>query len=439
MSVSIRDPFTLPCGRTLANRLIKSAMTEGLADVRGHVTDPLCRLYERWSHGGAAVHVTGNVMVDGRYLERPGNLVVEANTPVDGLARLAAAGTSAGNELWMQISHPGRQCTRLVNQRPVSASDVPLRILGNFARPRPLESHEIDEIIERYATTAVKAQEAGFTGVQIHGAHGYLISQFLSPVTNRRTDGWGGSLVERARFLLSIVRATRRAVGADFPIAVKLNSADFQRGGFEPEDSRRVAGWLNDEGVDLLEISGGTYEQPRLVGLTGNKATHAEPKAEGTRQREAYFLEYTRALRAAVPIPLAVTGGFRSRAFMDEVLAAGELDVVGVARPLCAQPHVLLSLLDGSLPVLPSDEAGQSLGPGWLGPTSSSTSMRAFNTQGAVAWFYRQMIEVANDRPVLTGLSTRTALWRHLREEVRKGLARRRDWRQRGEVLEPPA
>ncbi|MEO1574708.1 MAG: NADH:flavin oxidoreductase/NADH oxidase family protein, partial [Pseudomonadota bacterium] len=401
---SIDTPFTLPCGRTLKNRVMKSAMTEGMADERGQVTDALVRLYQRWSHGGAGVLVTGNVMVDARYLERPGNLAVDKDTPLEGLRRLARAGTEGGNELWMQISHPGRQCPRIANQKPVSASDVPLRILGNFARPRALASDEVDRIIERYAQTAGRAQAAGFTGVQIHAAHGYLISQFLSPITNRRTDGWGGSLEERARFLLSIVRATRRAVGDDFPIAVKMNSADFQRGGFAPEDSRRVAGWLNDERVDLLEISGGTYEQLRFVGRVGNEATHQEPAAEmadGTRQREAYFLDYTQALRNAVRIPLAVTGGFRQRAFMNETLAADELDVVGVARPLCAHPHVVNRLLTGAIDRLPSDENGKRLGPGWIGPSSPSSSVRALNSQASVAWFYRQMLRVATDREPL--------------------------------------
>lgn len=444
-AADIASPLTLPCGRVLKNRLMKAAMTEGLADVQGRVTDPLVRLYQRWSHGGAAVHVTGNVMIDGRYLERPGNLIVDKDTPLDGLSRLARAGTEGGNELWMQISHPGRQCSRIVNQKPVSASDVPLRILGNFARPRALESAEIDGIIERYAQTAARAQEAGFSGVQIHAAHGYLISQFLSPVTNRRSDDWGGPLEARARFLLSVVRATRRAVGDDFPVAVKMNSADFQRGGFAPEDSRRVAGWLHDERVDLLEISGGTYEQPRLVGRVGNEATrddpdagnaHAEKKAAGTRRREAYFLDYTKALRAAVRIPLAVTGGFRQRAFMNEVLAGDELDVVGIARPLCAHPDVLRALISDEIDRLPSDEKGKRLGPGWLGPASSSTSMRAFNTQGAVAWFYRQMIEIAHDRAPNPELSARQALVRHLVDEYRLGLARRRHWRQSGERLE---
>jgi 2,4-dienoyl-CoA reductase-like NADH-dependent reductase (Old Yellow Enzyme family) len=430
LTIDIASPFALPCGATLNNRLMKAAMTEGLADVAGQVTEPLVTLYRRWSHGGAAIHVTGNVMVDRRYLERPGNLVVEADTPLAGLSRLAQAGTEAGNHLWMQISHPGRQCSRIVNTRPVSASDVQLKILANFARPRALTPDEIPPIIERYAATAAKAQEAGFTGVQIHGAHGYLISQFLSPVTNRRTDEWGGSLESRARLLLEIVRATRAVVGPSFPIAVKLNSADFQRGGFSPDDSYRVAQWLAQEKIDLLEISGGTYEQPRLVGRSGAAKTAEVPKAASTQRREAYFLDYTKKMRDTVDIPLAVTGGFRSRDFMNEVLANGELDVIGVARPLCAEPDILGRFLRGEIDPLPSDERGQSLGPGWLGPASPFDTIRAFNTQGAVAWFYRQMIEIAHDRTRLAGLSTFGALWRHLYDEYRLGFARRRYLRQ---------
>ncbi len=401
-------------------------MTEGLADPAGRVTDELVTLYRRWSLGGAAVHVTGNVMVDRRYLERPGNMVVEHDTPLDGLKRLAAAGTQGGNHLWMQISHPGRQCSRIVNMKPVSASDVQLKILGNFARPRALAAEEIPDIVQRYVATAAKAQEAGFSGVQIHAAHGYLISQFLSPITNRRNDEWGGPLEARARLLLDIVRATRARVGPNFVVAVKMNSADFQRGGFSPQDSERVAGWLREEGIDLLEISGGTYEHPRLLGLTGDEKTAEQPKAASTRAREAYFLEYTRSMRAAVDLPLAVTGGFRSRAFMNQVLADDELDVVGVARPLCARPDVLNAFLSGTLDPLPSDEIGQSLGSGWLGPTSPFNSVRALNAQGAVAWFYRQIVEIAHDRPALQSLSTFTALRRHFVDEYTAGFARRK-------------
>jgi 2,4-dienoyl-CoA reductase-like NADH-dependent reductase (Old Yellow Enzyme family) len=300
---NLNSPLTLPCGATLSGRLMKSAMTEGLASPTGQVSDELCRLYRCWSLGGAPVLVTGNVMIDGRYLERPGNLVVDADADRAGLRRLAEAGTANGNHLWMQINHPGRQCSRLVNGRPVSASDVQLNLLANFARPRPLREEEIVAVIEGFARTAAIARETGFTGVQVHAAHGYLISQFLSPLTNRREDRWGGALENRARLLLDCVQAVRTAVGDDFPLAVKLNSADFQRGGFGPDESERVALMLEALGIDLLEISGGTYEQPQLLGLSGNQDEAERPRAASTRAREAYFLDYARSMRSTIRVP----------------------------------------------------------------------------------------------------------------------------------------
>ncbi|MEO1087986.1 MAG: NADH:flavin oxidoreductase, partial [Acidobacteriota bacterium] len=257
-------PLQLPCGAVVPNRLCKSAMTEGLADVSGAPNGRHVALYRRWSEGGAGLLITGNILVDWRYLERPGNVVVEDDRHRNALTRWARQGTVGGNHLWVQINHPGRQCSRMSNGRPVAPSAVQLKLGGFFGRPRALLDKEIVSIVDRYARTAAEVRAAGFTGVQVHAAHGYLASQFLSPRTNRRTDRWGGSLENRARFLLETVRAVRAAVGAEFPVGVKLNSADFQRGGFDLEDAATVAGWLADAGIDLLEISGGTYERLRF-------------------------------------------------------------------------------------------------------------------------------------------------------------------------------
>ena len=425
MSVRLDTPLALPCGARVPNRLMKAAMTEGLADPAGHVTGELETLYRRWSEGGAGILVTGNVMVDGRFLERPGNMVAEDDDARPGLERLARAGTVGGNHLWMQINHPGRQCSRLVNNRPVSASDVRLKILFNFGRPRPLTEDEIDEVIGRYANTARLAVESGFTGVQIHAAHGYLINQFLSPITNRRQDRWGGSLENRARFLLECVRRTREAVGAAVPIAVKLNSADFQRGGFSREDSDQVASWLAAAGIDLLEVSGGTYEQPRLVGRTGSERTAEQPTRESTRQREAYFLDYTRNMRARLDIPMAVTGGFRNRRFMLEALEGDELDVIGIGRPLCVYADFPRRLITGEVNELPAYEEALRLGSGFFSELSPSDGIRALNLQASVGWFYRQIIQLARDDEPLLDLTARAALARHLHDEYRNGLRRR--------------
>ena len=269
-------PLALPCGAVLPNRLAKAAMTEGLADAGLRATDRLARLYRRWSEGGAGLLVTGNVQIDRFVLERPGNVVLDSRwlPSVDATARArladwARAGTVAGNHLWMQISHAGRQSPRYVCREPLAPSAVPLQLMGNYATPRALRDDEIVALIGRFADAAAIARDCGFSGVQIHAAHGYLISSFLSPLTNRRTDAWGGALEHRARLLLQTVRAVRAAVGPGFPVGVKLNSDDFRQGGFSHDECLRVVEWLGDAGIDLLEISGGTYEQPRLLGAAG--------------------------------------------------------------------------------------------------------------------------------------------------------------------------
>ena len=216
-------PLALPCGAILSNRLAKAAMTEGLATPEGVPTNELERLYGLWSDGGAGLLLTGNVIVDRDHLERPGNVVIdrEPDAAMAALRRWAEAGTRAGNHLWAQISHGGRQVQKSVNPAPKSASDVQLALPGGqFAKPVPLTQEEIADLVDRWAIAAKACREAGFTGVQVHAAHGYLVSQFLSPRSNLRTDEYGGSLENRARFLLEIVRAVRAAVGPEFPLSV---------------------------------------------------------------------------------------------------------------------------------------------------------------------------------------------------------------------------
>ncbi len=423
--VQLRTPLRLPCGVTLPNRLFKSAMTEGLADAGDGPTAGHSTLYRRWSDGGAGTLVTGNVMVDRRYLERPGNVVVEDEQTLPRLAEWAAAGTTAGSQLWMQISHPGRQCTRMVTSRPVAPSEVQLRLGGLFAKPRALAEDEIVDTVGRYARTAGIARKAGFTGVQVHGAHGYLCSQFLSPRTNRRTDRWGGSLENRARFLREVVRAVRAEVGPGFPVAVKLNSSDFQKGAFSHDESCRVAAWLVEDGVDLLEISGGTYERLRLLGIE-DPSEIDEKKAESTKRREAYFLEYAASIRSAARAPLAVTGGFRSRVAMDTALTGREVDVVGLARPLCTEPDLARHLLDGTAQTARVDERTLRLAGGWLGPASPSAMVRALNAQAQSAWYYEQILLLAAGGEPDPNVSALRALVRHFRREYALARARRK-------------
>lgn len=349
-SLTLASPLALPCGAVLKNRFGKAPLTEGLADEMNRATRRHVELYGRWAKGGAGLVVTGNVQVDRRYLERPGNVVIDDNGGIEELKAYARAGTQNGTLLFMQINHPGRQTPRRICEQPIAPSAVKLRNLPEtaFAPPRAMTEAEIEDVIRRFVRVARTAKETGFSGVQIHAAHGYLISQFLTPLVNQRSDKWGGSLENRARLLLSIVRETRKAVGPNFPISAKLNSSDFQQGGFSNADCLQVVRWLEEAGLDLLEISGGNYEEPSMM---GSKTSEGAAVAESTVKREAYFMEYAEQIRKVSKVPLMVTGGFRSRAAMEAALASGALDVVGLGRPMCVEtdlPNKVLAGGDGT-------------------------------------------------------------------------------------------
>jgi len=328
---TLSSPLTLPNGVVLPNRFMKSAMSEQLGGRKFEPSKVIVRLYKEWAEGGAGLLVSGNVMVDHKHRGEPANVVVEDESNLSALKRWAAAGTSNGNHFWMQINHPGKQTPALVTPKPVAPSATALKIPG-FAKPRALEEDEILEIIQRFATTASVAKKAGFTGVQIHGAHGYLVTQFLSPRHNQREDRWGGSLENRMRFVLETYKAIRKAVGPAFPVGIKLNSADFQKGGFGEDDSLIVIKALAEAGIDLIEISGGTYEALVMIGK--KKASDSSAK------REAYFLEFAEKVRKVTNVPLVVTGGFRSARGMAQALADGAADLVGLARPLVMHPDI---------------------------------------------------------------------------------------------------
>ena len=393
MTITIASPLTLPCGLTLPNRLAKAALTEGLSDGYNRVTEAHQRLYRRWSEGGAGLVITGNVQVDRRYLERPGNIAIDGNGGEKELADMARAGTVAGNQLWMQLSHAGRQTMRYLNAEPVGPSAVPVKLPGGaFGKPRALTESDIDDVITRFVNAAGVAQDTGFTGIQLHSAHGYLLSEFLSPLTNLRTDQWGGSLENRARLLLTLVKLIRARVGQAFPICVKLNSADFQKGGFSYEDSIQVAQWLHEAGVDLLEISGGTYEQLSFFG-TGAEGDRVS-KAQSTLEREAYFLDYAERLRQTCRIPLMVTGGFRSLAGMNRALADDALDVIGLGRPMCVDAALPSKLQSGQSISALRYEDRLRIGPGILSPASRINRIRNFNHMYAQGWYCLQLLRM---------------------------------------------
>ena len=391
------QPLTLPCGAVVPNRMCKAAMTEGLAHSDGTASEELERLYGIWSDGGSGILLSGNIQVDGDHLERPGNVIVDSKLSDEAFAalqRMAAAGTRNGNHLWAQISHAGRQTQKIVNPSPKAPSAVRLRLpQSQFGEPVVLTAEEIESVIERFVSCAVTCKEAGFTGVQFHSAHGYLLSQFLSPLTNQREDEWGGLLENRARALIDIVIKARGALGTDFPISVKLNSADFQKGGFDFDDSLTVAKWLADAGVDLLEISGGTYEQPRLLNLDGVEPIEEQSLARSTLAREAYFVDFAKAIREEVSIPIMVTGGLRRREVMNHVLETGGADMIGLGRPLCVNADGPNRLLNGE-DELARYEDNLSLLPGWLMWLTRFNAVRTINSFATQFWFYEQIANI---------------------------------------------
>ncbi|MFD9701667.1 NADH:flavin oxidoreductase/NADH oxidase family protein [Lentzea sp. NPDC059081] len=359
-------PLELASGGLLPNRIAKAAMEEFLA-ADGQLPGPgLEVLYRRWAAGGAGLLITGHVMVDHRSLADPSDVVLEEDTPLEPFRRWARAARSGGGQVWMQINHPGRVMSADMPGAVRSASDVAVS-LGRYSRlyrrPEPMTAADVAETVRRFAATARMAESAGFDGVQVHAAHGYLISQFLSPLTNRRTDEWGGDLRNRARLLLDVVAAIRREVGSGFAVAVKLNTADFQRGGFDAEDAARVVSMLAESAVDLVELSGGSLESLATNGSTADGSTLA---------REAYFLDAAASILDGAALPIMITGGIRRRPVAHDALARGAA-VVGMATALAVDPDLPRHWLRG-------DEADAGLTPVRL----RDKALAAAATQAAV-------------------------------------------------------
>ncbi|WP_217575005.1 NADH:flavin oxidoreductase/NADH oxidase family protein [Streptomyces sp. GbtcB7] len=339
------EPLPLANGSTLPNRVAKAAMEEGFAEAGQLPGKRLIELYRRWSTGGSGLVITGNVMVDARALTGPGAVVLDAHSPLEPFQRWAAAAKSGGAQVWMQLNHPGRQVTADMPGVAWSASGVALDVgkhSKRFAKPVEMTADDIAATIARFAETARRAEEAGFDGAEIHAAHGYLLSQFLSPLANRRTDRWGGSLENRARLLTEVINAVRAVVSPGFAVAVKHNSADFQRGGFDTADAKEVLAMLGELRVDLVELSGGSFESPAMQGVTADARTLA---------REAYFLSFAEELLSSAPMPLMLTGGITRRAVAERVLASG-VTVVGMATALALRPDLPHRWQTGEDPVV---------------------------------------------------------------------------------------
>jgi 2,4-dienoyl-CoA reductase-like NADH-dependent reductase (Old Yellow Enzyme family) len=319
---------------TLKNRIVKAAMEENLANVNQQPNNALFTLYTQWANGGVGLIITGNVMVDRQAMTGPGGVALDETSDLSAFKQWATSGKKNNTRIWMQINHPGRQVYKALGGKNIAPSAIPLKLGKHsnlFATPKAMDDADIEDVINRFVTTAALAKSAGFDGVQIHAAHGYLLAQFLSPLTNHRHDKWGGKLVNRARLLIEIVKRVKQTCGNDFDVSVKLNSADFQRGGFDIDDARQVINMLGEINIDVIELSGGSYEAPAMQGRTADERTLA---------REAYFLNFTEQLAKSSPIPLMLTGGIHRLATVNKVLDAG-FSLCGIASALAYTPDLV--------------------------------------------------------------------------------------------------
>ncbi len=342
-------PFS---GKSAPNRFLKGAMTERISswdpnnfEARGIPSKNLINVYKRWGEGQLGTILTGNIMVEFDQLEAAGNPIIPRTAPFSGerfeaFKELAKESKAHGSLVVGQVSHPGRQCESRIQPDPVSASDIQLEgnVMGmTFNKPHPASSDEIDRIKEGFVHAAEYLHKAGYDGIELHGAHGYLLSQFLSPTTNRRTDKYGGSLENRSRLIMEIAEAIRSRLPASFILAIKINSVEFQEKGFDPAECKNLCANLEAHQFDFVELSGGTYESLAFA-----------HKRESTKKREAFFLDFAETIVPALTrTKTYVTGGFKTVGAM--VNALKTVDGVGLARPVCQEPRLCADILSGKV------------------------------------------------------------------------------------------
>lgn len=318
----LRCSLELPCGAILKNRLAKSAMSDSLANGEDDPTAAQIRLYERWAEGGIALSIIGEVQGDPRFPEKPGNLVIGSNTNKKMLQSLTSRSTTEGAHLWTQLGHGGA-----LSHPPISQPKGPSALnIGEF-QCAGMSMDEIQKLPDQFARTAARAKAAGFSGVQVHAAHGFLLSQFLSPLFNRRSDGYGGSIEARCRLVTEVIDRVRNAVGPTFPIGIKINSTDQLDDGLTQDDALEAVRLLDQTSIDLIEISGGTY-------FPGAKAS-SDSSGGGP-----YFLDFARRARGVTNVPLMATGGFQKREQATDAASSGAVDIVGIARAMVLDPRL---------------------------------------------------------------------------------------------------
>lgn len=358
-------PLELTCGVVLPNRLAKAAMSDSLGDGIGNPTEAQMRLYERWADGGVGLSIIGEVQGDPGFAEKPGNLVLTENANLHAFRKLAQRGATGGTQLWLQLGHAGAMTHPPIGTpKGPSALDVP------GLKSAALTAGDIAALPDTFAKTARRGRELGFGGVEIHAAHGFLLSQFLSPLFNKRTDAYGGSIVNRMRLLLEVIEAVRGAVGPSFPVGVKLNATDQLAGGLQAADALAVVAALDGTSADLIDISGGTYFP--------GAASASDATGSG-----AYFLDFAATARDRTRMPLMVTGGFKTRAQATEAIASGKADVVGLARSFVLAPDLAHRWQDANFA-----QHGDITFPRFEAPPEG----------GITAWYTMRLTELGEDR-----------------------------------------
>lgn len=332
------DAYKFKNNIEVKNRFVKVAMNEALGNFNLQPKRKIINLYRQWAIGGTGLIITGNVMVDRNNLAEPGNIVVDERSNMSKLRDWAEAAKTNGARVVMQINHPGKQSPKTMNKKPVAPSAIPIRgdIGIAFNPPRALTHEQVENLAIKFITTALVAKEAGFDGVEIHAAHGYLINQFLSARDNIRTDEYGGNLENRMRFLKEVYLGIRKACGEDFIIGVKINSDDYVEGGFNQEESAKVIKKMTELGIDFIEISGGSYENPKMSEETDKD------------NENVFFGEFSKKVKKEIEVPVIVTGGIRSYETMKNILDDNIADFIGLGRPLAIETDIPNKIANGS-------------------------------------------------------------------------------------------
>lgn len=322
----------------IPNRFVRSATWENMTTKDGHMTDELYKTYEELSKGNVGLIITGYANVVKEEQPNPGMMGIYDNSFIDEYQKLTNLVHSYGSKIVMQIAYGGTKTTYNIGERVIYApSEVPER--GTNVLGKAMTKEEINYIVNAFAEAGKRIKDSGFDGVEIHGAHTYLINQFLSPYYNKRTDEYGGNLENRMRFLLEIYYKMREKVGKDFPILVKLTASEFFQGGLAFEETRLICKKLEEVGIDGIEISGNIHGKAKS--MVGETFDGYEIKQEG------YFLEYAKVISNDINIPIITVGGFKNIDSIENILEETNIDYFALSRPLLAEPNLIKRWKDG--------------------------------------------------------------------------------------------